>query len=176
MSLFQTNVFAVLPETMPCRCTRRHYDECRMCGGKKVIARPEMDVLDVLFKVSKKSGYQWKVSKPTGNAFRDLRVGRSYYLWRLARFYGGADVTMPMNADLAVHGDPYVDALTKIAKMLARTVFGTDRAATARWSGVLGSSAVASAIRAEPGLPATAFENGPVADGNKPIEECLEMR
>lgn len=63
---------------------------------------------------------------------------RAYYVWRLARFHGGKDVTMPVMANIMVHGDPELKGLDEMAEWYARKEFGTDMAAAIRWSRVLG--------------------------------------
>jgi hypothetical protein len=98
------------------------------------------------------------------------RTSRGYYVWRMARFHGGADVTMPMGASSGVYGDPFKGELDAIADVVAKHCFGTDLAAAHRWGRVLGHL-----DRDMPGLPASAYGGGPVHDGNKPIEEALEL-
>jgi hypothetical protein len=96
--------------------------------------------------------------------------GRAYYVWRLARFHGGKDVTMPMTADMILHGDPFKKELDQLADVVAKHAFGTNMAAAARWGMALGF------IKSAPeGLPASAYEGGPVADENKPKWEQLEI-
>jgi hypothetical protein len=65
--------------------------------------------------------------------FSDKEEARAYYVWRMARFHGGKDMTMPMMADLGVRGDPFKTDLDKLADKVAKESFGTDLAATARW-------------------------------------------
>ena len=96
---------------------------------------------------------------------------RAYYVWRMARFHGGVDVTMPMTAMSGVSGDAFLPELDKLADAVARRVFGTDMAAAHRWSGLLG----APLPRIE-GLPATAYSCGPVVTTEKPECEILELR
>ncbi len=98
---------------------------------------------------------------------------RPYYVWRLARFHGGADVTMPVCAGMDVSGDPFRKELDVLAECVAKRVFGTDMAAAYRWSGALGHS-----VNVPSGLPASAYAGGPVLTGNgiKPEEEQLELR
>lgn len=63
---------------------------------------------------------------------------RAYYVWRLARFHGGKDVTMPMTADMMVRGDPFKPELDKLSDIVAKECFGTDLAAAARWGRAFG--------------------------------------
>ena len=63
---------------------------------------------------------------------------RAYYVWRMARFHGGVDVTMPIAASFCVMGDPYQDELDVIADKVARENFGSDLAGAKRWGRALG--------------------------------------
>ncbi len=96
---------------------------------------------------------------------------RGYYVWRIARFSGGADVTMPIMASVGVRHDPFKRELDVLADAVAREVFGTDVAAAHRWGRALGHLG-----RDLPGLPASAYPSGPVADEDKPEEEGEELR
>jgi len=97
---------------------------------------------------------------------------RAYYVWRMARFHGGADVTMPVVASVLRGNDPFVKELDALAELVAKKVFGTDMAAALRWGSALGF--LNQAIPA--GLPGSAYPNGPVVlDGNKPVAESLEI-
>jgi len=62
---------------------------------------------------------------------------RAYYVWRMARFHGGADVRMPILSGILIEGDPYVSELDSIADEIAKSVFGTDMAAAIIWANVL---------------------------------------
>jgi hypothetical protein len=95
---------------------------------------------------------------------------RAYYVWRMARFHSGADVTMPMSASCLADGDAYLPTLDTVALLLvARENRGGDRVGAARWKGALGGSYDDSIAH-----PA-ASPRGPVCDGNKPVEELLEL-
>ena len=95
---------------------------------------------------------------------------RAYYVWRMARYHGGADVTMPMMASLGVRKDPWRVELEALAERLAVSVFGTHLAAAHRWGHALGRL-----DRTLPGLPPSAYPNGPVADADTPEEEIAEL-
>lgn len=102
---------------------------------------------------------------------RGVAGARAYYVWRLARFHGGVDVTMPVMASTLIHGDPFVRELEALAETIAREWLGTDLAGAVRWGSALGYIQ-----RAPAGLPATAYPSGPVLDGvHKPDEELLEL-
>ena len=51
---------------------------------------------------------------------------RAYYVWRMARFHGGADMTMPVMAGMNASGEPCKETLDKLADTMAREAFGTD--------------------------------------------------
>lgn len=101
---------------------------------------------------------------------------RAYYVWRLARFHGGADVTMPMQATFEVSGDPYVPLLDAIAERVAQAVYGTDAAGAVRWAHAMGHEVSDQYMKGNV-LPASAYPGGPVVtDNNKPYSEALELR
>ena len=139
----------VYPDT-----TRR----CFACEGTGQFAKP--DFRAILSAIKGRKGLCSKRPKDR----------RAYYVWRMTRFHGGADVTMPVGASMEVHGDPYVAELDRLVDLVAKRVFGTDLAAAHRWGRALGI-----VDRDMPGLPGSAYAGGPVADGDKPLEEILEL-
>lgn len=145
--------------------------KCSCCKATGVF--PGLDVtklVDALFTTRGKTR-RFRKSYTSTKGFNDIHEARVYYVWRLARFHGGADVTMPMTADLLLRADPFKKELDLIAEHIARRVFGTDMAAAYRWGTALGF------VQAAPkGLPETAYESGPVADEFKPAWEALELR
>jgi hypothetical protein len=71
----------------------------------------------------------------------------AYWVWRYARFYGGADTTMPVTADFTTGtcfpavGDVKSDAvpvLESLAKTVAMTYFGTVDGAARVWQRAMG--------------------------------------
>ena len=136
----------------------RSYD-CLTCQGVGEFGPP--DQVAILKAIVGRKGLRSKRPEPP----------REYYVWRWARFHGGTDVTMPVMATLEVRGDPYQSDLERIAGDIARHVYGTDRAGAHRWGRVLG------VLKQDTrGLPASAYEGGPVADGDKPEEEAAELQ
>lgn len=133
---------------------------CPFCDGFGFFLPPDVPALLQLIKGRK--GLRSK--RPEG-------CDRAYYVWRMARFHGGADVTMPMTASLAVAGDPYIPLLDVVADRVAERVYGTSRAGATRWANALGMELVP-----DPTLPASAHPGGPVVtDNNKPDSELLEL-
>jgi hypothetical protein len=142
---------------------------CDECGATGKIAKPDFDAITKGKKGETKRSF--RNSKPKFvNEFRHLNEGRAYFVWRMIRFHGGADVTMPVSATSAVHYDPFYNELDAFAGKIAKAVFGTEMAAAYRWANALGHS-----IPVPADQPATAFACGPVTDGNKPLEEQLEL-
>lgn len=148
---------------------------CSCCAGSGKF--PGVDIpaiLAIVFTTGRKP--RFRASWPAKlNAWRNLGnagASRAYYVWRLARFHGGADVTMPMTAMTAITGDPHLELLDAIAEYLAQHVFGTDKAAAYRWANALGHS-----IPVPSNQPASAFEGGPVVtEGEKPDFEREELK
>ena len=144
---------------------------CISCKGKGTF--PPFSVEKVLNRVlTTRKNKTFRASFDTKYVFSDLDEARAYFVWRLTRFHGGADVTMPVTAGMAVTGDPYKQELDYVASILAKRAFGTHIAGAARWAGVL----LGVEIPKELGLPASAYSGGPVADGNKPDIELAELK
>lgn len=155
-------------ETLPCtRCEGAGNSRsdasrpCPFCDGRGRFGRPDVThLVDMI-----------KGRKPGTLRSRRPDPDRAYYVWRMARFHGGADVTMPMNASFAVTGDPYVPYLDVVADKVAKAVYGTDLAGSVRWAGAMGYD-----VTPEPNLPASAMPGGPVVmDDHKPHTEQLEL-
>ncbi len=67
-----------------------------------------------------------------------ISKNRAYYVWRWARFHGGADTTFPIMASFCVKGDPFKGELDSLADQVAKTYFGSDRRGALRWGRALG--------------------------------------
>lgn len=133
------------------------------------------DILDLLISKRGKTKGQMRKSRPAypekGDSFLVYTAKtRAYYIWRLARFHGGADVCLPICAEMDIKGDPARDALDTMAEIVARKTFGTDLAGAYRWGNALGYS-----LPPAKNLPASAESGGPVADEFKPEEELAEL-
>lgn len=134
---------------------------CSRCKGAKTFTAPDYKVIfemvttgrgmaDGKRKVRASADKKW-------NHYNDMNGARAYYVWRLARFHGGKDVTMPMMAGIAIGGDPFVAELDKLSELIAKRVFGTDMAGASRWGVLLGS---VQPNQVPAGLPETAYEGG----------------
>jgi len=144
---------------------------CTRCEGRGNF--PGLDVkaiVDACFTTRGGKKFRKSFTSPWGRK-GSYAQARAYFVWRLCRFHGGADVTMPITAMTVLGGDPFEPELDAIAGLLAKKVYGTDLAAASRWGTLLGFVKEAPA-----GLPASAYEGGPVADGNKPAFEAPELR
>lgn len=131
---------------------------CFYCDGKGFY--PPVNIPEILEQIKGRKGLRSK--RPESK--------RAYYVWRMARFHGGADVTMPVCASMDCGHDPFIEILDLIADKVAKRVFGTDKAAAYRWMNALGHD-----LPVLEGMPASAYSGGPVADDNKPIEEMPEL-
>lgn len=147
-------------------------EDCYACGGRGTFPEPDYQqiVKDLMVTRGKRRG-RMKKAPPFGARDRkEPRKARAYYVWRLARFHGGQDVTMPMMAELEIGGDPYGDELDTFAGKVAEVEFGTQIAAAVRWGQALGWM-----NEAPEGLPDSAYQGGRVADEHKPLEELAEI-
>lgn len=147
-------------------------DVCYACKGAGEFTQPDWRaILAAITKPGKDGKRTFRKSKPAfENEYRNRDEGRAYFVWRLARFHGGADVCMPVCADSAIAGDPFYDELNAFAEHIAKRVFGTDMAAAYRWTNALGGS-----VTVPDNMPASAFSCGPVADEHKPETEFAEL-
>lgn len=70
----------------------------------------------------------------------DSTSPRAYYVWRMTRFHGGADMTMPMWANLITRKEPaeVMKELNLLVDELAIKHFGSDKRAAYRWGKALG--------------------------------------
>ena len=174
-----------LPDSKPCnRCKGTAIDSyvwngkdhapgpCARCDATGHQSKPDFGaILDLITKKSKDGKIAFRKSKPDLQEFKIVLHGQAYFVWRMVRFHGGADVTMPMIAGLCVRNDSYYDELDQFACLLAKHFMGTDMAAAYRWARALGHS-----VSVPDSMPASAFPCGPVADEHKPEQEMMELR
>lgn len=108
------------------------WDSCVSCKGEGSFLAP--NEAKILARITATQGKnKGKIRASMTSNFSDKEEARAYYVWRLARFHGGKDTTLPMMADLAVRGDPYKTDLDNLADRVAKEQFGTDLAAAVRW-------------------------------------------
>lgn len=146
---------------------------CKECDATGKFAKPDFNsIFETITKGTKGIEKRtFRASKPKfENEFKNKAEGRAYYVWRLARFHGGKDVTMPVVASMCTSYDPYEKELDAFASLVAKGAFGTDMAAAYRWANALGGSVAVPA-----GQPASAYPCGPVTDNNKPEVEQAEL-
>ena len=138
-------------------------EACSACKGAKVFHGPDVDLIVEAITTTRggngKKRFRSAWNNKDRNRYSDVNAGRAYYVWRLARFHGGADVTMPMTADMVTRGDPFKAELDVIADHVAKVFFGTNMAGAARWAPLLGSNLTAEDFGDN--LPATAYPCGP---------------
>lgn len=134
--------------------------KCLTCCGVGSIARPDFKaIVDSLFTTRGPSrGFRKSFPFKAHNPFEGGSAAMTYKVWRLARFHGGADVTMPTTCELFTERNPWNDELDAFARIIAKLVFGTDMAATLRWGRMLSSSFD---LKVSGRMPVTAFEGGP---------------
>jgi hypothetical protein len=136
---------------------------CHSCDGVPDVPKPDCRAIFDSLKGKPLKGKNRLRSRRPDDA-------PSYYVWRMARFHGGADVTMPVGASLEIGGNPWKDELDALAGLVAIWAYGTDLAGPHRWARALGR------LEADlPGLPDSAYSGGPVADEDKPLEEFAEL-
>lgn len=133
-----------------------HWKQCHCCNGAGWFHAPRPS--DLIKQVTGRKPRTLKSKRPDD--------ARQYYVWRLARFHGGKDVCMPMGAEVEVSGDPYRDVLDELARLIAKAYFGSGNVGTARWQQAMYGS------HSFDDLPP--YLDGPVHDGNKPLDEMLE--
>lgn len=112
---------------------------CISCDGAGAFAEVNEEAIlsrIIATKGKNKGKLRASYTSPTSKEGHD--AARAYYVWRLARFHGGADVTLPITADMVVRGDPYKADLDVIADKVAETSFGSKYRAAARWGRALG--------------------------------------
>jgi len=150
---------------------------CQACKGRGTWDAPDVDAILATISAGQKSKTgrkpTFRKSWPSTTDRSTVEGSRAYFVWRLARFHGGADVTLPMTAETLSSADPYRAYLDRIAENVAAHVFGTDRAGAYRWGQALGAIQPS---QVPANLPPTAYESGPVHDGNKPADEVYETR
>lgn len=148
---------------------------CSACRGEGLYPRPDLpSVLDEVLAVQKG---KVNVRSARPKYANTIFIDRCYYVWRLARFHGGRDVTLPVIASSGLGDDPFRKELDALAETTAKLFFGTDMAAALRWGPLLGgcTDAEARAYRDKNPQPMTAEPCGPAVIVPKPPEEHPEL-
>lgn len=115
--------------------------ECSSCRGKgEFPAFEQAPILERILatKGKNKGKIRASMTAPFGDKGDGFLESRAYYVWRMARFHGGKDMTMPMSADLIVRGDPSKNELDILSDKVAKEQFGSDLHAAARWGRAFG--------------------------------------
>jgi hypothetical protein len=142
---------------------------CTRCNGEGTYPEPDYKaIVEAVF--TKRAPKRFRASMTSPFRKQGHAAARVYFVWRIVRFNAGLDVTLPMTAEMLIEGDPYRPELDALASYIAAKHFGHANVGRARWrSALLGEDA-------PEGLPDTAYESGPVQDGNKPSFESLELK
>lgn len=116
---------------------------CSSCGGNKMFAKPDgSKILQAITTDRGAAPGKRKLLKSFPSKkldhYRDRFAAECYYVWRLARFHGGEDMTMPVTADMVLRSHPWKPELDKMADDVAAVAFGTNMAAARRWGRALG--------------------------------------
>ncbi len=122
----------------PAPCTRCHgsgtqadyrdpakTQPCFRCEGRGTFPGLDVQAIAELISAGKGDAKRFRKSWPSKlNPWRskDVTVRRAYYVWRLARFHGGADVTLPMTASTIIGGDPMRSVLDQLSDIVAKKV------------------------------------------------------
>lgn len=130
---------------------------CPSCEGSGHFSEPDYaKILSACLATRGKNKGSLRTAKPVADG-NCINGNRAYYVWRMARFDTGADVTMPVMAGVAIHNDPWEPELMRLAEMLAARITGRNYSAGAlRWGRALGRE-----IPEQPGEPWSAQTGGP---------------
>jgi hypothetical protein len=117
-------------------------ETCSRCNGDKQWKAPNWDL--ILQQITTGRGMPQGTRKMLAafpsklKHYSDREAARAYYVWRLARFHGGKDMTMPVTADMVIGGDPFYKDLSAMADIVAKRYFGSNMRAAARWAQAFG--------------------------------------
>lgn len=113
--------------------------KCYYCHGTGSFSDfSESDIINLIISSKGKNKGKLRASMTSTNHSDGLTKNRSYYVWRMARFHGGADTTMPIMAQLCVRYDPYIKELDLLADKIASKYFGSNMRAARLWGRALG--------------------------------------
>lgn len=119
----------------------REYPErinpCSACYGLGDF--PEVNETEIRAAITATRGKnKGKIRAAMTSSGKDIAGDRAYYVWRLARFHAGVDMTLPMTADLMSRGDPYKKDLDRLSDLIAKESFGSNMRAARAWGQALG--------------------------------------
>ena len=88
---------------------------CIDCNGRGHFDAPKL--VEILTAIQGRKRVRSPLLGKEIKALRSKRPddARANYVWRMARFHAGIDMSIPMMAAMDVSGDPYVDMLDHIA-------------------------------------------------------------
>jgi hypothetical protein len=138
--------------------------KCPYCNGETLFTRPDLSLIVKAIK-----GRKGLRSKRPDDS-------RAYFVWRMARFHGGADVCAPVMAGVEIAGDPYIPLLDFLAELVSQRVYGTDMAGALRWAHAMGHEVSQDYLTGK-NIPGTALPGGPVLSSGtiKPFSEAMEL-
>lgn len=115
--------------------------QCKTCEGQGDL--PPLDEAAIRRLIKGRLPNSLRANRPTrplASADRVVKLNcwRAYYVWRMARFHSGADVTLPIMASLHLGDDPAREQLDALVDVIAREAFGSDLRGAARWGRALG--------------------------------------
>lgn len=117
-------------------------ETCSRCNGDKQYQAPNWDALIeacTTARGAEKGKRKFRAAFPSKlKHWQDREAARAYYVWRIARFHGGKDMTMPITASTVIGGDPFQDELEALASIVAKRFFGSDMRAASRWAQAFG--------------------------------------
>lgn len=112
-----------------------HTMRCSYCRGGSVTIDPDAIRAAITASRGKRAG----LLLASGSMHRWRDVDGAYYVWRMARFHGGADVTLPFAALFDCPQNAAAkEALDTLADAIAKETFGSDLRGAIRWGRALG--------------------------------------
>lgn len=116
--------------------------KCYKCNGDKEYPAPDFQTLLEMITTARgmKNGERKILSSFPSKLkrYEDRKANRAYFIWRMARFHGGKDMTQPFTASLLIGGDPFYEELEVMADNVAKAYFGSDMEAAKQWARAFG--------------------------------------
>jgi len=98
-----------------------------------MLTRKEKEELLRRILTFRKGKVNLRTQRPKG---QDQESLRAYFVWRMARFHGGEDLSMPIQALQVIGDDEALPDLKEMADKLAKRFFGSDMRAVNRFEGL----------------------------------------